>query len=609
MSSSLPRAAWADFRRTAGPLLAYTIAVKLLVAPLAIPAAGWLLAKVVATTGHTAVSNTDIVFFLATPVGLLAAALAGIAVLSGALLEHTGALALIALKLTGHRVTVRGAMVAALAGILRVMRLGAVQLGLMVIAFAPFVVLAVATYLALASRNDINYYLSDRPPAFWLAAGVAAVLGTGALTVAAILYVRWALALPILIFEKLPAVAAIRASAERTRGARWRIGAVLIGWNVLGAIVGAGVLFGFHKLSAMALSGAGRSPTAVIPAVAGLLTLHGILSGGLAVAFVIGHCLLLWWLYLEHGGRLEPVAEVIEPVPPTRAFSRWTVRLIVGGSLAAAVAAVLLSAGLVQEMGEPAGFEVTGHRCHPRAAPENSLSGLRAAVAAGADWAELDVQLTADDEIIVLHDADFRRVAHVARKPGEMTLAEVKRLDIGRPFSAAFAGEQVPTLAEMIAAARGRIKLNIELKFYGGDRRLAAKVADLLRAEKFEDQCIVASLNYDGLLETKRHHPQLRTAAIVSAAVGNLSQLDVDALSVSRSLATDKLLRQASLLGKEVIVWTVDDPDDAERFVERGVRNLITNDPDWLVRFRRERWELTEVQRVLLAARHLLSDD
>src|SRR5687767_10898570 len=138
---SLPRAAWADFRRTAVPLLAYTIVVKLLIVPLVVPATGWLLAKLIATSGRTAVSNTDIIFFLATPTGLLAAAVAGVAVLSGALLEHTGGLAVIALKMTGHRVTVRGAVVAVLAGIFRVLRLGAVQLGVLVLVFAPFLVI------------------------------------------------------------------------------------------------------------------------------------------------------------------------------------------------------------------------------------------------------------------------------------------------------------------------------------------------------------------------------------------------------------------------------------------------------------------------------------
>src|SRR5205823_10863121 len=113
-------------------------------------------------------------------------------------------------------------------------------------------------------------------------------------------------------------------------------GGVLIGWNVLGTIVGTAALFGSHKLSAMILSGAGRSPAAVIPTVAGLLALHGVLTGGLAVVFVIGHCLLLWRLYLEHGGRLEPVTEGSE-FASRGALSRWPARLIVGGALAAAV--------------------------------------------------------------------------------------------------------------------------------------------------------------------------------------------------------------------------------------------------------------------------------
>src|SRR4051812_20797977 len=150
---SLPAAVWADFRRTAGPLAAYEVVFKLLAGSVLVPASGWLLAWLVATTGHTAVSNTDILTFLLTPAGVLAAGVVGVAALSASLLEHTGALAVIALTLGGRRVTVGRAVLAVLAGILRVLRLGAVQLGVLALVAAPFVVLAGLTYLAFLSRN------------------------------------------------------------------------------------------------------------------------------------------------------------------------------------------------------------------------------------------------------------------------------------------------------------------------------------------------------------------------------------------------------------------------------------------------------------------------
>src|SRR5205814_1166522 len=156
-----------------------------------------------------------------------------------------------------------------------------------------------------------------------------------------------------------------------------------------------------------------------------------------------------------------------------------------------------------------------------------------------ADWAELDVQLTADGVAVVQHDRDFARVTagHDPRRPGQMTLAEVRRLVLhdraGRPSD-----ERVPTLKEVIDLARGRIRLNIELKVYGGDRRIAAATARLLRDEEFEGECVVASLDYQALQLAKREDDRLRTAAIVTYSVGDLSRLDVDALSVNVSLAT-----------------------------------------------------------------------
>src|SRR5436190_10836581 len=130
-TAALIRAALRDFRRAWLPLALYAAALRLLAGFVVVPAAARVLALVVAASGHSAVSNTDILTFLLTPAGLLAAALAGVAALSGALLEHTGVLAVAALTLSGRRVSVRQEAMAVVGGVVRVLRPGAGQLGLL----------------------------------------------------------------------------------------------------------------------------------------------------------------------------------------------------------------------------------------------------------------------------------------------------------------------------------------------------------------------------------------------------------------------------------------------------------------------------------------------
>src|SRR5215470_1666143 len=128
----------------------------------------------------------------------------------------------------------------------------------------------------------------------------------------------------------------------------------------------------------------------------------------------------------------------------------------------------------------------------------------------------MDVQQTADGVVVLLHDRDLRRVAGVSRRLDELSYDEVRQLDMGSWFDPAFAGERVPTLADVIGLCRGKIRLNIELKFFGPDRRLAPKVADIVRELDFESECLVTSLNYDALLEAKLRNPRLRTGLTVA---------------------------------------------------------------------------------------------
>jgi glycerophosphoryl diester phosphodiesterase len=253
--------------------------------------------------------------------------------------------------------------------------------------------------------------------------------------------------------------------------------------------------------------------------------------------------------------------------------------------------------------------QVTAHRGHARAAPENTLSAMRKAIESGADYAEMDVQLTADGKVVLLHDSDLKRVAGNPRRLEELSFDEVRRLDVGSWFDPAFAGERVPTLTEVIDMCRGKIRLNIELKFFGPDRRLVKEVVDIVRQQHFESDCLITSLNYDALVEVKQRDARLRTGVIVAHALGDINRLQVDALSVRADFLTDEMMHSAHRGGKEVHVWTVNEARQMFVLMKRGVDNIITSDPDLAVQVRDEWTSLSESERMVLASRLLLGLD
>lgn len=170
-------------------------------------------------------------------------------------------------------------------------------------------------------------------------------------------------------------------------------------------------------------------------------------------------------------------------------------------------------------------------------APENTLSAFRRALAAGVDMVELDVQLTGDDEVVVLHDPDLRRTTDGTGRVREARLEEVRRLDAGSWFGARFRGERVPTLAEVLEWARGRVYLQIELKPYG-DRAesLCERVVELIRRRNMQDQVMLLSFDHHVLRRCKETAPDIVTGAICQARlidpVGVVRLAEADALCV-----------------------------------------------------------------------------
>jgi glycerophosphoryl diester phosphodiesterase len=603
--SALARSVGHDFVVARRGLIVYEFAAKLLETWLLVPALAMVLALVLDRAGHIAVSNQDILDFLLTPFGLLYAALFGTVGAALLLLEQAGIMVFVAAVERRERGPGTILVQTFVAKTGRLFQLGAIMLVALALTWVPFLLLAIATYRLLLSQHDIYYYINARPPVFWVAAGIGGVLSVFAMAVGAWLFVRWALALPILVFEEQSTRGALRASVERVRGFSWQIGLVLIGWLVGALVIGAALEASFRLVAASILAVSGERPVALI---LGLVVLQGGVLATWSFVTVVGLGLLVRRLYLlriEQLGPIHSIHPATSPVSP-EPIPRLSWPLAALSLLILLVAPFVLWFDLSRYVKAPPKVQVTAHRGHARAAPENTLSAMRKAVESGADYAEMDVQETADGVIVLLHDRDLKRVAGVSRRLEEMPYDEVRKLDVGSWFDPAFASERIPTLEEVINQCRGRIRLNIELKFFGPNRQLAADVARLVHKLNFESECLITSLQFDGLQEVKRHNPRLRTGLIVAHALGDVSRLETEALSVRADFLSDHLLRSAHRNGLEVHVWTVNEAGRIVQMIKRGVDNVITSDPDLAVRVRNEWANLSGTERLVLTSRLLL---
>jgi glycerophosphoryl diester phosphodiesterase len=283
---------------------------------------------------------------------------------------------------------------------------------------------------------------------------------------------------------------------------------------------------------------------------------------------------------------------------------RIAARAVAGVALAALAAATLSWLAIADADLRPR-VEVTAHRGASAVAPENSMAAFRAAIDAGTDWIELDVQRLGDGRIVVLHDRDFLRVGNDARDVGAVTASDLPGIGFGARYGAAFAGEHPPLLEEVIALVRGRAKLNVELKYNVPDPGLARAVVALLGHENFLDQAVITSLDYGALRQAKAVEPRAVTGHSITAAVGNVVRSEADFLSLNAAQATARLVRSAHRAGKHVHVWTVNTRDGMLELAARGADNIITDDPALFARVKAEVGELDPHELLALRLRAL----
>lgn len=251
-----------------------------------------------------------------------------------------------------------------------------------------------------------------------------------------------------------------------------------------------------------------------------------------------------------HNCQLDQIAISDSPLvlPPEKPF--WIRRRQVLGLvivLAALISFKTLSLSAIYNADSSAilsqGTLVAGHRGDSTDTPENTAAALKKAIEIGADYVEIDVCETKDGVLVVSHDNNLKRLTGQDVDIWNSNYADLKDLDIGSHFSAAFADQRIMTLDEAMDICDGKIKMNIELKpEKAHDHGFVEKAVAIFQKHDFYDKGFFASLDYPTLQKVEKLDPKIRTCLNTFIALGNLQLLPVDIYSVEATFVTSSLV-------------------------------------------------------------------
>lgn len=228
------------------------------------------------------------------------------------------------------------------------------------------------------------------------------------------------------------------------------------------------------------------------------------------------------------------------------------------------------------------------HRGAAGTRPELTRPAFERALELGVDMIELDVQLTRDGQLVVLHDLELGRTVAGAGAVREHTLAELNALDAGAWFALEYAGARVPSLAEVLDLVGGRAGLNVEIKSPPADwDATAAALLDLLAATERLGDTIVSSFATGALRAVRDRSATVRLGVLWSTPDTDAMWLLAESLSAHAvhphwGLVDDALIDQAHDRGLQVITWTVNEPAAIAHMAALGIDGIISDFPERL---------------------------
>ena len=221
---------------------------------------------------------------------------------------------------------------------------------------------------------------------------------------------------------------------------------------------------------------------------------------------------------------------------------------------------------------------IIAHRGYSEMGVENSLEALEGAKKAGADYVELDIQLTKDNKFVVMHDFNLKRLAGVNKKVKDLTFDEIEKLTIKQ-------GEfesHIPSFEEFVNRAKKlNIKLLVELKPNGGEPdNYAGLFINEMKRLGVEKTYKTMSGNLDIMEEIEAGDPEIETGHIIALQFGNFSDEKVDFFVLEDFSFNDILSEDAKKKGKDIFVWTIDDSETIVKYIHKDVAGIITDYPD-----------------------------
>lgn len=238
---------------------------------------------------------------------------------------------------------------------------------------------------------------------------------------------------------------------------------------------------------------------------------------------------------------------------------------------------------------EPGGVEIVAHRGASFDAPENTVSAMKLAWEQGADGAEFDIYLTRDGKIVACHDKDLKRTAGSERLIVASTLDDLRKLEVGSWKNPKFAGEKIPTLAEMLATVPKGKKVYIEVKC--GPEIVPELLRELTAADLPPALTPVICFNSNVIAAVKKARPALPSYWLVDVkkepnvdkVIQTARTIRADGLDLSaKPELTKDYAARIKAAGFRLDVWTVNDVEVAKRMIDLGVQGLTTDRPAWL---------------------------